>query len=182
MKPRPPQGETVYREKRFQLRRCRIPRSDDEVEHRGVMIHPGSVVILALDPVERVILIRNRRWQVGARLLELPAGTMDRPEAAHACAERELQEEAGYRAGTMSPFHVFYPLPGISTEVMHAFIASDLKWVGQALEPDEDIHVELMTLGEVREALCDGRIIDGKTIAVLSLFLLRRDQIAESAE
>ena len=182
MKAKPPSGEVVYREPRFELRRCEIPRSDDVSEYRAVVIHPGSVVILAIDERERVILIRNKRWQIGERILELPAGTRDRPEPALDCARRELEEETGYRAKTLRPFHEFYALPGLTTEVMHAFIASDLEWVGQALEPDEDIEVVLLDRVDIRRALLAGEVIDGKTIALLSLFLLRSDQVTESTE
>lgn len=175
IKCRPPEGETVYQERRFSLRKCLIPRCDDVEEYRAVIIHPGSVIILAIDADDHVVLIRNRRWQIGERLLELPAGTMDRPEAPIACAARELMEETGYSANHLSPFHTFYPLPGGSTEVMHAYIATGLHWIGQSLEPDEDIHVVRMSLPAIGKALQNGEIIDGKTIAILSLYLLRKE-------
>ena len=177
-----PTGETVYEERRFSLRKCLIPRSDDQEEYRAVIIHPGSVIILALDHDGDVVLIGNHRWQIGQRLLELPAGTMDKSEVPAVCAARELIEETGYRAENLVPFHTFYPLPGGSTEVMYAFVATGLHWVGQALEPDEDIHVEKMSLAAIQYALCQGEIVDGKTIAMLSLYLLRKEQIVESAD
>ena len=101
----PPKGETVYRERRFSLRVCDLEFGQGHTERRGVVIHPGSVVILAIDDDENIVMIRNRRWQVGQRLLELPAGTLEPGEDPLLCAGRELQEETGFRADTVEHLH-----------------------------------------------------------------------------
>lgn len=168
-----PAGTTIYEERRFSLRVCELKLRDGRVEHRGVVIHPGSVVIIALNPADELVLIRNRRWQIGRRLLELPAGTLESGEDPQACAGRELEEETGYRAGRLEHFHSFFALPGGSTEVMHAYVARDLTPVGQTLMPDEDIEVVCMDVEAVTQALVDGEIVDAKTMALLGLYLLR---------
>jgi hypothetical protein len=59
------------------------------------------------------------------------------------------------------------------TERMHAFVARDLKPVGQALEPGEHITVEPLRLFEVRRRLIHGQLRDGKTIATLATYFLQ---------
>ncbi len=145
---------------------------EKEPIRRDVVVHPGAVVVLAILDDHRVVMIRNYRYPVEEELLELPAGTMEPDEAPIETARRELEEETGYRAGRMQPFVTFFTSPGICTERMHAFVASDLTEVGQNLQEDERIVVEVVGLEEVRRMLLAGRLRDGKTIAVLSSYLL----------
>jgi ADP-ribose pyrophosphatase len=170
-----PAGDSVYREKRFSLRVC-PPEVTGAPNPRGVIVHGGSVILLPITQDGRIVLIQNRRWQIGQRILELAAGTMEDGENPFMCAQRELREETGYSAGRMELIHTFYALPGLTTEVMHAYLAQDLEHIGQALEADEDIHVVVMTQDDVRASLKDGHIIDGKTMAVLGLYLLQHPQ------
>ncbi|MEE2756360.1 MAG: NUDIX hydrolase [Myxococcota bacterium] len=182
IKPTPPKGQTIYREERFSLRSCELTFGAAHIERRAVVIHHGSVVILPLTTDGQVVLIENKRWQIGCRILELPAGTMARAEDPITCASRELLEETGYQAGQLDYLQSIYALPGLSTEVMHIYVARDLEWVGQSLEQDEDIQVRLTPLEEIHQLILDGAILDGKTLAVLSSFLLRHADIKETAE
>lgn len=168
----PPKGETLYREPRFELRACTIILSDGSCESRGLMVHPGAVVLVPILEDGRVVMIRNRRWQVGRQLLELPAGTRNPSEPPELCAHRELREETGYTADKLQPLPSFFAAPGVSTEVMHPYVATGLNFVGQDLELDEEIDVVLLSRAQVVAALVDGTIIDGKTLAVLGRYVL----------
>src|ERR1700722_18477799 len=90
---------------------------------REVCAHPGAVVVMGFRPDERVLLIRNYRYAVGAALVELPAGTLEKNEDPINCAGRELLEETGYLATRMSTLLTFYTSPGILGEKMYAFAA-----------------------------------------------------------
>src|ERR1700677_726027 len=90
---------------------------------REVVVHPGAVVILAIQKDEMVLLISNRRHAVGEVLLELPAGTLEKGEDPMNCAGRELIEETGYIAGRLVALPTFYSSPGILTERMYPFVA-----------------------------------------------------------
>ena len=64
----------------------------------AVIRHPGASAIVALDEHRRVTLLRQWRHAMGGWLWEIPAGCRRAGESAHACAERELSEEAGLGA------------------------------------------------------------------------------------
>jgi ADP-ribose pyrophosphatase len=172
IEPHPPAGQSLYKEARFDLRVCTITLSDGSCESRGLMVHPGAVVLVPILDDGRVVMIRNRRWQVGHTLLELPAGNRNVGEMPSLCAQRELQEETGYTADKLEALPTFFAAPGVSTEVMHPYVATGLRHVGQDLELDEEIEVVLLSRTRVFEALCDGTIVDGKTLAVLGRYLL----------
>lgn len=144
-------------------------RTKPAIRHRGAVI----VVPLLEQPGRspRVLLVRNDRVVIGSALLECPAGGIDEGEGPAEAAERELREESGYQAASLYPLGRFYTSPGMSDEVMHAFVASGLIHVGQSLQPNESMTVHKHTAGELLEMIDNGRLTDGKTILAILLAL-----------
>lgn len=142
-------------------------RTKPAIRHRGAV----CVVPLLEQPgrAPRIILIENDRVIPGERLWEACAGGIDGDESPAAAAERELKEETGYAASSLYPIGSFYTSPGMSDEVMHAFVATGLTHVGQDLEPWESITVHRLSTGETLDSIDSGKIRDGKTIAALLL-------------
>ncbi len=139
-----------------------------------VVEHPGGVTLLALDANERLLLVRQYRHATGRWLLELPAGTLDPGESPEQCAERELQEETGYRPKRIERLGGFFTAPGFCNEYLHVFLCTDL--IESKLQGDEDtIHVERLPVEEVLRRIAAGEIEDAKTNAALLLYL-HRDQ------
>ena len=143
----------------------------DEVElpdgrrtHRDIVRHPGAVAIVPILPDGRIILVRQYRYAAGKALLEIPAGTLEPRESPVDCARRELTEETGYEAGEMERLLSCYMAPGYSSEVIHLFLARDLREVGGQSEPDEDIAVEILELKELLKMIAENTIEDAKTI------------------
>lgn len=157
----------------FSVEHREYPQPNGVTITRDVVVHPGAVTVLPLLDEHRLVMIRNRRHAVERRLLELPAGTLEPPESPADCAGRELQEETGYRAETITPLCEFFTTPGICTERMYAFQARNLTLTEQRLEADEDIEVCVMDIQAVRKMMQRGQIEDGKTLAVLGTFFLR---------
>ena len=162
----------------FTVERRQYGRPDGGVVSREVVVHPGAVAVLPLLDDERLVLIRNYRYTIGKELLELPAGTLEADETPEQCALRELEEETGYRAARLEPLCEFYTTPGICTERMRVFLGTGLTATQQRLQGSERIRVAVTALDEARRMLCEGRIEDGKTIAALGTFFLRRDGVS----
>jgi ADP-ribose pyrophosphatase len=140
------------------------------VLEREVVRHPGAVVIVPVRDDRQVVLIRNRRIALGgASLLECPAGTLEPGEDPSVCASRELVEETGYKAATVRPLGWFYTTPGLTDEKMYAFAATGLTAVGQDLEEDENIVVEVMPEREALQAITSGDLRDAKSMLALLL-------------
>ena len=158
---------------RFKVVEKAFPREGKPPLMRQVVVHPGAAVILPLLPDGRIVTIRHFRRAVDKELIELPAGTLEPGETPAQTAFRELEEETGYRAGSLEPVIEFFPSPGILTERMYIFVATDLTQVGQRLEESERIRVHIVTREEAWRLLVDGCLEDGKTIAALGLFFAR---------
>lgn len=107
------------------------------VVRREYTNHPGSVVVVALDDHDNVLLLRQYRHPVGAFLWELPAGLLDLDgEDPHIAAARELAEEADVRAARWDVLLDLLPTPGGSNEAARVYLARDLTPV-----PERERHV-----------------------------------------
>jgi ADP-ribose pyrophosphatase len=131
---------------------------------RDILSHPGAVAIVPVLPDGRLVLVRQYRYAAGRSLLELPAGTLEPGEEPLSCALRELREETGYEAGEMRRLLSCFMAPGYSSEVIHFFEASELRYAGDDLEPDEEIETETIDVGEARRLIEENAIEDAKTI------------------
>ena len=115
------------------VRTDKVRMPGNELAERDVVIHPGAVAVLALDDAQQVLLIRQYRHPVGQLLWEIPAGLRDvAGEPPWATAQRELLEEAGYRARDWRVLADYYTSPGFSTERLRVFLARDLEFVPES--------------------------------------------------
>jgi ADP-ribose pyrophosphatase len=165
------ESSTIYsgRVVTLEVDRVRLPDGGESV--REVVRHAGAVVILPLFDEGRIALVRQFRYPVETDLLELPAGTIEPGEDPRTCAQRELAEETGWRAGRLEELGSFYSTPGFTDEVLRSFIATDLtpSAGGTALEYDEFIEVLLLPTDEAISMARRGEIQDAKTLATLFL-------------
>ncbi|MFA5864261.1 MAG: NUDIX hydrolase [Phycisphaerae bacterium] len=152
---------------KFKVVRRMIEAGTSQTVPKDLVIHPGAAVILPITEKNKVVMVRNYRWSIDRELLELPAGTLETLEEPQECAYRELEEETGFIAGTLRPLCRFYSSPGITNELLHAFVATDLKPGTQHLSNDEKIQVEILTFDQIDHAIRIGKIMDGKTLATI---------------
>ena len=138
--------------------------------------HPGAVAIIPLLEEDHVCLIRNKRIAVGKTLVELPAGTLEPSEPPRHTAERELQEETGYRAADWQELSGFFMSPGILNERIHLFVARGLTPGPPAREADETIDNLVVSWDEAIAMILRGEIEDAKSVAGMLLWDKLRQQ------
>ena len=141
---------------------------------REIVEHNGGSVIAAVTDDNKIIMVKQFRKPMESPILEVPAGKLDGDEDPADAALRELSEETGYTAGKLEKLTEFYPSVGYTTEVLHIYLATDLK--PGVCHPDENEVLEVMEmdLEEVYRMVMDGKIHDGKTIAAV---MMARDKL-----
>lgn len=152
---------------RVNVERVRLP--NDSVADLEIIHHPGGAAILALDEQQRICLLHQFRHAAGGRLWELPAGKIDNREPHFQTAQRELQEEAGCTATHWQYLGEYLSSPGVFTEVIHLYLATGLKHIGNQPEEHEVFTVEWRPCTEVMAMVHRGEIKDGKTLVALLL-------------
>lgn len=147
---------------------------------RDYIAHPGAVIILALDPEDRVLVIQQYRHPIRTHEWELPAGLLDvEGEDPVEAAQRELHEEVDLTAARWDHLLSFHPSPGSLGEVIHLYLARDLAPVPEE-ERHERTHEEAgmpsrwVPLEELRSAVLTGAVRNGPlALAVLAAHDLR---------
>ncbi|WP_375397534.1 NUDIX hydrolase [uncultured Sphingomonas sp.] len=138
-----------------------------------------AAVIVAIDAGE-VLLVEQYRVPLGRRCLELPAGLVgdeQAGESVEASAARELEEETGYRAATVTAIGTFHSSPGMVSESFTLVRAERLTQVGEGGgEGDEDITVHRVALAALPDFVAARRDA-GVAIDVKLLLLLGRSII-----
>jgi len=161
-------SEPLLQGRAFKIRRDYLKTPDGKETKFEIVEHGGSVVIIPIDNDGNILFVRQYRHAAGMDMLELPAGTRDSlDEPYEECATREIREETGMEAGTLTKVGEFYLAPGYSTEFMGAFLATDLKH--NPLDPDADefLSVEKIPVKEAIAMAERGEMPDSKSLAAL---------------
>ena len=133
-------------------------RAELEVVH-----HPGGAAVVAIDAEDRVCLLRQYRYVAEGWIWELPAGKLEPNEPPLITAQRELVEEAGVSARQWDSLESYFSSPGIFTEVLHLYLATQIEPAVAAHEKAEVIEVHWMPFAEAYDWAVSGKIRDGKT-------------------
>ncbi len=160
-----PDGAVVWAGRSWRLRVRRVTQADGSTIEKGSIEHPGAVVLVPYQDDGAVLMLRQYRATLGQTILELPAGTRGWQEAWLSCAQRELREETGYRAATLTPLGEAWAAPGYSDEVMRFYLASGLQADPLPADVDEEISLAPVALAELLEMARDGRLRDAKSVA-----------------
>ncbi len=166
----PPQllkQKLFYAGRKFDYEVNRIKLPNGAVGDWECIRHPGGSMAVPVTAEGQFVLVRQYRFAIQGRLLEFPAGTVEKGEKPLATIQREIQEETGYKAATWQTLGQFPNAPGYSDEIIYAYLATDLTKLDEALalDDDEDIEVVLMGADELEKAILTGVPVDAKTIA-----------------
>ena len=171
-------SEIVYQGPLFRVLHDKLLEPGGKPSERDVIRHNGSVVILAVDKSKSkkdpwIVMEHQYRHAAKQYLWELPAGKLEPDEDPLAGAQRELEEETGYRAKKWKPLVEYYGSPGFLGESMKVFLAEGLMAGDAHPEDDEDIDFRLVKLSEIVEMIEKGAIKDGKTLCSVLLYARR---------
>ncbi|HET6151522.1 MAG TPA: NUDIX hydrolase [Marmoricola sp.] len=147
------------------------PGHPDELFGRLVVADPGAVVVLAIDEDDRVVVVRQYRHPAQMRLVELPAGKLDKPgEDPLVAAQRELREEAALEAADWLHLMTTWASPGITSETHALFLARGLREIPRDFDPhheEADMILERVPREDLVTAVLDGRVADAPLVTAL---------------
>ncbi|CAB1243049.1 Methanol dehydrogenase activator [Clostridiaceae bacterium BL-3] len=137
---------------------------------REVVNHPGGVAILAYKDSDTVFMVEQFRKPIERNILEIPAGKIEKDEDIKTCGMRELEEEIGYKARKFEYIGKVVTSPGFCDEYIYIFKAEDLyKGRDDIGDEDEFINIKEVKIGEIKDMIKNGEIIDAKTICAFMM-------------
>ena len=163
---------------RVEEHRLGLRASGREITYSFMAAAP-SVSIVAVTPRKRILLVRQYRYPTQGYNYELPGGGAGRLPLARA-ARKELEEETGRRAGRLRKLGEYVVYSGVSSEICHVFLATEMRPGRQRLEETEHLTVHEVTYRQLQRMIARGRFRDGMGLASLHIAgpVLRRMGIA----
>jgi 8-oxo-dGDP phosphatase len=161
-------SETLYTGKIFALRRDEVRMPGGGTAVREVVEHYGAVAVVAMDGDGNIAMIYQYRHPLGRRLWELPAGLLDvGGEPPHHTAARELEEEAGLRAGTWQVLVDLDSTPGFSDESVRVYLATDLTEIDrpEGEHEEADLTLRWYPLAEAARMVFSGEVVNAIAVA-----------------
>lgn len=168
--------EVVYANRWMTVREDRVRRADGSEGIYGVVEKVDFALIVPFDG-DRLHLVEQFRYPVGARFWEFPQGSWEtQPDADLAeVAAGELAEETGLRAGAMTPLGVLFKAYGYSNQSVHVYLATDLTAGPRSLDHEEQgLRTGSFSIDEFTTMVTNGTIRDVTTVAAAHLFGLAR--------
>ena len=162
------------------IRRCGIfdldhsrfePPDGGEARWYYVIEAPDWINVIPLTDGGEVLMVRQFRFGIGGHTLEIPGGMCDDGESPRIAAARELKEETGYAASSMTEVGWVHPNPPIQNNRCYTFLARELTPTGEATpDADERFELERIPLKEVPRLISDGTITHALVLAAFHLF------------
>ncbi len=124
----------------------------------------GAVLVVPLIDPETILMIREYSAGTERYELALPKGRLDPGESLAEGANRELAEEIGYAANTITELNSFSISPGYMSHTIEVLLAEDLyekTAIGDEPEPLEVVPVKISNLHQIilREECSEARSI-----------------------
>ena len=136
-----------------------------------------AICIVAHTPDDAYVMIREFRYPLNSWCIGFPAGLVEQGEDMIACADRELQEETGYRIVPGTRPHALsqagYSSTGFTDETVHVIFVEAERIGAAHTEPGELIEVFELPRNRIRAFLDENTLPIG-TRAQLTLEMLAR--------
>lgn len=140
-----------FRNKISVLREDDIELANGAKQSYAYLERAEAVVIVPVTNAGEVILLRQYRYPVDEWCLEVPAGgTHDNGGCSlEEVARKELREEVGAKAGTLTYVNFFYSASSLTDEKCHVYLAEDVTFSEEPeRESSESIETKLVPAGE----------------------------------
>jgi ADP-ribose pyrophosphatase len=168
--------EKIYKGKIIDLQVDEVTLPNGKTSKRELIKHPGAVAVIALTPEGKLVLVEQYRKALEKSIVEIPAGKLEPGEEPIVTAARELEEETGYGCEKLEHLISFYTSPGFADELVHLYVAKNIKRIEEARELDEDEFVEQIevTVEEASMLIEEKRIHDAKTAYAVQYLKLQQ--------
>ncbi len=165
----------IYENPWMRLREDTAEMPDGRTTIYGVVTFGDCVGVVPFVDADHVLLVRQYRYVQGENhRWEIPTGGVHQGETLEQAAQRELAEEAGYRAGRLVKVSSYYTSKCICDETAHIYVGDEL--VPDEAPPDDTEFLErrIFSFAEALRMVLDGEIMD--SMSVVGLLLASRQR------
>jgi 8-oxo-dGTP pyrophosphatase MutT (NUDIX family) len=167
--------KNMYGNRWMSLREDTVRRPDGSTGIYAVVDTPDIALVVPSDGA-RLLLVEQYRYPVAGRRWEFPSGSADPTLDAdpESLARRELREETGLIADTLTSLGTLDVAPSLVNHRCHVFLATNLSHGKPQRDLEEqDMRSAWFDRSDVERMIKDGEVTDGKTVAAFALLLIR---------
>lgn len=159
----------IFKTKLFTLKDITLETNRNTTVTYQILEKADTSLIVPLLDNNTVILIKEYFYAVDQWLIGLPKGRIENGSNPLETANRELQEEVGYKAQNLDKLGTLTMSPGYQTQKTHVFLARDL--IKSKLSGDEDYKIEVIKypLDKFEDLIDQGLLNESRAIAALYL-------------
>lgn len=150
--------------------------------HRWISLYAGhydqpfvackhGVLIIPMNYAGEILFIREPSIFSSDMMLTLPGGGIDDGETPAEAANRELQEEVGFRAGVLFPVGVLAPLGRYGDWNIHLFFARNLNPSRRVGDEIYQIEIERVPFDDFERLIERSQLDDA--VAIAGLYMAR---------
>lgn len=141
-------------------------------EHHVVHLSPVAIALLVNDRDE-VLMLHRYRFAVDQWGYELLGGLVEDGEEPADTAQREAEEESGWRPlGEPTHLASFEPMPGMVTAHTDVFMWRGAEHVGEPTDTEEAGRLEWVSLDRLREMVKSHELLGAGTVVAVQSYLL----------
>lgn len=171
-------SRVAYENQWIRVREDAVLRPDGEPGVYGVVeVRSPAVFVVPVTDEDEVVLVGVDRYSLGELSWEVPAGGTDGEETL-AAAGRELREETGLAARSLTDLGPVHSLNGVAYAPGRVVLATGLQAVGGAEQETEGITgVRTVPIPELLALIATGQITDNESLGALLLALVRLGRV-----
>jgi ADP-ribose pyrophosphatase len=144
----------------------------DDVKGEYHYVHtPGSTLVIPMLDKNHFVLIKQYRYLNQNFSIEFPCGGVAKGLSRAENARKELREEIGYDAQSLTKIGEFSPFTGAADELCTVFLGTGLKKDPLPADITEEFEVLVLSKEDIQELIAKNVIWDGLSLAAWSLFL-----------
>ncbi|MGC0314629.1 8-oxo-dGTP pyrophosphatase MutT (NUDIX family) [Kitasatospora acidiphila] len=142
-------------------------------EHHVVRLKRVAIAAV-LDAEDRVLMLWRYRFVPQAWGWELPGGIVDPGEDGSQAAQREVEEETGWRPDSLEHVVTFQPMIGMVDSPHEVFVGEGATLVGEPEEGEEAGRIAWVPLSEIPALMAEGKLMGSGTLVALLHILANR--------
>ena len=157
-------SKPIYENKWMSLREDVAEMPDGRTTLYGVVTFGDCVGVVPFLDDGQVVLVRQYRYVSKHAPWEIPTGGVDQGEPIMEAAQRELQEEIGYRAENLTLVSRYHTSKSVCDETAHIFIGEGLSPSEQIPDETEFIEIRAFPFAEALRMVVASEIVDSMSV------------------
>ena len=164
--------KVIFKSKLFTIKDTDLELENGEKVTYQIMEKNDTAMLIPVTVEGNVLFVKEFYNAINEYQLGLPKGRIDEGFDDKETANKELQEEIGFKANKLTKLGILTIAPGYLNQKTHVFLAQDL--VESKLQGDEPEELETLEhpLNDFESLIDEGKLTEARMIA--ALYLVRR--------